>query len=95
MFVRNKAHRGNYEKILQEVHKLADHETDGWADPMALLLLHIMNEIYLDDDHDEKTFEDNDASECFVHDEISYAREDLEDKIETLEERIKKLEAKL
>ena len=93
--VKNKALYGDYQETLREVHRLADDEIDGLADPMALLLLHVMNEIYLDDDHDEKTFEDNDASECFVHDEISYAREDLEDKIETLEERIKKLEARL
>jgi len=92
---KNKAHYGDYQEILQEVHRLADDEIDGWADPKAMLLLHVMNEIYLDDDHDENTFEDNDASECFVHDEISYASEDLESKIETLEERIKKLEAKL
>jgi hypothetical protein len=91
---KNKAHYGDYQEILQEVHRLADDEIDGWADPRAKLLLHIINEIELGG-HDEKTFEDNDASECFVHDEISYASEDLESKIEALEERIKKLEAKL
>jgi hypothetical protein len=85
----------DYEKIVKDIHDLAEDDPfAGYGDPRAKLLLHIINEIELSG-HDEKTFEDNDASECFVHDEISYASEDLESKIETLEERIKKLEAKL
>ena len=78
----------NYEQVVKEVHELA--KANGNA--MAMLLLNIINEIYLDEDNAEKTFEDNDANECFVHDEILHLNEILEDKIKTLEERIKKLE---
>jgi hypothetical protein len=78
----------NYEQVVKEVHELA--KANGNA--MAMLLLNIINEIYLDEDNAEKTFEDNDANECFVHDEILHFNEILEDKIKTLEERIKKLE---
>ena len=76
----------NYEKIVKDIHDLAEDD-----DSRAKLLLHIINEIELKG-HDEKTFEDNDASECFVHDEILHLSEALEEKIETLEKRIKKLE---
>ena len=78
----------NYEKIVKDIHDLAE---DDAIDSRAKLLLHIINEIELKG-HDEKTFEDNDASECFVHDEILHLSEALEEKIETLEKRIKKLE---
>lgn len=78
----------NYEQVVKEVHELA--KANGNA--MAMLLLNIINEIYLDKDDAEKTFEDNDASECFVHDEMLHFNEILEDKLKTLEERIKKLE---
>ena len=80
-----------YEDIVEDLHALAtDDAFNGYGCSRAKLLLHIINEIELEG-HDEKTFEDNDASECFVN----VTEEILEEKIETLEERIKKLEAKL
>ena len=83
----------NYEKIVKDLHDLAEDDAIDFieGDSRAKLLLHIINEIELKG-HDEKTFEDNDASECFVHDEILHLSEALEEKIETLEKRIKKLE---
>ena len=80
-----------YEDIVEDLHELAtDDAFNGYGCSRAKLLLHIINEIELEG-HDEKTFKDNDASEIFVN----VTEEILEEKIETLEERIKKLEAKL
>ena len=80
-----------YEDIVEDLHALAtDDVFNGYGCSKAKLLLHIINEIELEG-HDEKTFKDNDAREIFVN----VTEEILEEKIETLEERIKKLEAKL
>tara|TARA_R110000824_G_scaffold272159_1_gene460667 strand:+ start:148 stop:429 length:282 start_codon:yes stop_codon:yes gene_type:complete len=84
----------NYKDIVEHLHELAEDDAfAGYGDSKAKLLLHIINEIELKG-HNTQTFEDF----LTLH-EISNLmedlKEDLENKIETLEERIKKLEAKL
>jgi len=93
----------DYKQVIKEVHELAKADNNA----MALLLLHIINEILLDNNKTEKTFEDLDRwheshKKTFdeygylVHDEILYAKDGmlkgLEDEIKTLEEKITKLE---
>ena len=82
-----------YEDIVEDLHALAtDDAFNGYGCSRAKLLLHIINEIELEG-HNTQTFEDF-LTLHEISDLMKDLNEDLENKIETLEERIKKLEAK-